>query len=285
MKQPLPRPKWPSALLRGVLVLLVALVWSCQPSPSTSGASATASPGLPPSPTLTPSLRSSSPIAKLLRLVSDPWPGYIDEEGGYLVTLAQEIFEPEGYRVVVQTMPFARALNEVQTGEADMAPALYRNTASHLLYAEQPTAIDATAIIVNEHFKISADNLSALSGQQVGWVREFHFAPILQQKFHLTVESYQVNSRENGLTMLKNGRLAAFIDNEQVLRTLAHTLNLTDPPFKIVTAFRKGLYFGFTDSPHGQLLKEIFDRELSRLTRSGELAELYHRMIKDGPEL
>ncbi len=277
MKLTQPRLKLTSALLWGVLVLLSASLSSCQPSST--------SPAETHSPASTPSLLSINPLAKLLRLVSDPWPGYIDEEGGYLVTLAQEVFETEGYKVIVQTMPFARALNEVQTGEADMIPALYLDTAPHLLYAAQPTAVDATALIVNEHFKVTADNLSALSGQQVGWVREFHFAPILQQKFHLSVEPYRVNSRENGLTMLKNDRLAAFIDNEQVLRRLAHTLKLTDPPFKIITAFRKGLYFGFTDSPHGQKLKAIFDREVSRLTRSGELDELYHRMIQDGPEL
>ncbi len=264
---------------RALTVILTSfLLGACQPENSAqSPASKSVEPPLP-----LPSINS-----KVLTLVSDPWPGYVETSGGYLVTLARKIFEPLGFKLQVRLLPFARALNEVQLGEADMAPALYWNTARQITYAQAPTAVDATGVLYNTQNFDSAltSNLLQLNHKKVVWVRDFDFSPILKQRYHLELQGVETNSRENGLLMLKNGRVDAMIDNYQLLATLAPQFNLKTPQYRLMIAFQKGLYFGFTDNARGHKLKTFFDEGIANMVRTGELQRLYQSSVPHGPEL
>jgi len=225
----------------------------------------------------------SEPVT--LILASDPWPQYVDVHGGYLVALSKAIFEPNGYRVKLKLMPFTRATTLLASRAVDMVPALYRVDRPGVVYADGYAAVDETSILINTSRVRWSGHLSALEGRTVAWIRGFDYSAQLQKKLQLHVRPYEVNDRQSGLAMLRQGRVDAFMDNSEELTHLGGRLNMTAPAFARVSVFRKALYFGFSDSPRGRALKVLFDRELARMAADGRLQTLYRSMVPGGPVL
>ena len=193
-----------------------------------------------------------------IRIVSDPWPKYIDPNGGYFLELGKKIFEPYGYTVTAENMPFARALFEVKKGKADIAPALYKSYHQGIVNADQFTAVDVTAIIINTNSITWYNGINSIAGHKVGWIREFGFARYLMDKHRISVENVEVNNRASGMGMLQAGRIDAYMDNAHELEIAAQSMGLREPEFKTYTAYQKGLYFGFTDNGKSPKIKNIF---------------------------
>lgn len=222
---------------------------------------------------------------QIVTLASDPWPRYVDAEGGYLVELGKTIFAAHGYRLQMRLVPFSRATALLASGSVDMVPALYRANRPGVRYADICTAIDETSVVINTTQVHWTGRLRDLDGKTVAWMRGFDYASQLQRQLSVRVRPYEVNDRLSGLAMLREGRVDAFMDNSGALLGLARKLDLNAPNFVRVSVFRKPLYFGFSDTPRGRLLKAIFDRELARMRADGRLQAMYRRMVPDGPAL
>jgi polar amino acid transport system substrate-binding protein len=221
----------------------------------------------------------------VITLASDAWPRYVDASGGYLVEVCKAVFAAHGYRVQVKITPFTRATALVQSGAADVVPALYREPDRGVLFAGDYTAIDETAVLINTS-RIKWDGrLRALNGKTVGWIRGFNYAPELARTYQLHVDAYEVNDRQTALAMLRQGRLDAVMDNAEELASLARQQHMAAPDFVIASVFRKPLYFGFADTPRGRMLRALFDHEIARMKTSGRLAALYRQLVPGGPDL
>lgn len=220
-----------------------------------------------------------------ITLASDPWPNFVDARGGYLVELSKAVFEPHGYRVQVRLMPFSRATALLATGTVDLVPALYRVPRPGILFAQRLTAVDETALLFNAAHLRWGGRLHDLDGRTIAWMRGFDYAGQLQKQLGLRVRPYEVNDRQSGLAMLRQGRVDAFMDNSEELAAQAGKMGLRPPDYLQVGVFRKPLYFGFSDTPQGRKLKTLFDRELGRMAADGRLLALYRRMVPAGPDL
>jgi polar amino acid transport system substrate-binding protein len=238
-------------------------------------------------PAMLMTIASTSCLARpTLTLVSDPWPQYLDADGGYLLKLSKKIFAPQGYFVSYENVPFSRALLLVKSTGNYIAPALYDDARPGIIYAKVPTAMDVTAVIINTRsFKWNAAAPS-LSRKKIAWIRGFDYQYILKKTdLGLNIPQFEVNNRETGLAILKQGRVDAYMDNDMALEASAQEHGLLAPQFEIHEVFRKGLYFGFADTPQGRNLKALFDREVARMLADGSLNKLYRASVKNGPKL
>jgi len=221
-----------------------------------------------------------------INLVSDPWPQYLDANGGYFINLSKKVFEPYGYFISYENVPFPRALLLVKSGNNYIAPALYNDPRPGILYAKNFTAADVAAVIVNTSRIHWTNKISGLSHKKIAWIRGFNYDQVLNKSGPaIAITQYEVNSRESGLAMLKQGRIDAYMDNGDGLQAYAHAQGLFAPSFEIHEVFRKGLYFGFANTREGRKLKTIFDNEIDKLIANHHLDKIYRDAVKNGPEL
>lgn len=221
-----------------------------------------------------------------ITIVSDPWPQYLDANGGYFINLSKKIFEPYGYFISYENVPFPRALLLVKSGNGYIAPALYNDPRPGILYAKTFTAMDVAAVIVNTDQVHWKNKISVLSHKKIAWIRGFHYREVLNKTGPVVaITQYEVNSRESGLAMLKQGRIDAYMDNGDGLQAYARSQGMHEPKFAIHEVFRRGLYFGFANTQEGRKLKAIFDSEINKLIDHHSLDKIYHDSVKNGPGL
>jgi hypothetical protein len=67
----------------------------------------------------------------------------------------------------------------------------------------------------------------------------------------------------------------AYMDNIDEIERLAKEKGLNLNEYKIVDAFKKGLYFGFTDNVKGMVLKTIFDKKIAEMIANKSLEKIY----------
>ena len=81
----------------------------------------------------------------VLTLVADPYCpyncAYDAIQPGYVIDLARMIFEPEGYQVKYQILPWSRAVNEVREGNFTAAIGVSGQNGRELILPKQPIGI------------------------------------------------------------------------------------------------------------------------------------------------
>jgi len=92
---------------------------------------------------------------KTVRIVSSTWEPYEYEEDGVAkgigVDVTVEVFKRMGYEATVTFVPFKRALDMIQSGEADMLTDVNKNEEREVyaIFIEEPILMSYTNLFVN----------------------------------------------------------------------------------------------------------------------------------------
>jgi polar amino acid transport system substrate-binding protein len=117
--------------------------------------------------------------SKLLTAVADAWPPFIDQNRpgqGLSMEIIQAALGSQGYGVSLQTMPWARAMQAVINGEADMLPDawLTPERTANLLFSEA-YATNSIVFIKRKGDPFEYAGLDSLAGKTVGTVRGYGY--------------------------------------------------------------------------------------------------------------
>ncbi len=229
----------------------------------------------------------------VLTLVADPYCpyncAYDAIQPGYVIDLARMIFEPEGYQVQYQILPWSRAVTEVRQGSFTAAIGVSQQNGRGLILPKQPIGIVNDIFMVHRSSHWQYQGVHSLKQIHLGSVASYDYGDELNRYLKDPANQHRVQSLvgdqavERNLRMLARKRIDAYIEDANVGFYMAATMGLSGQ-FKSAGSKGKSMpiYLGF--SPKFSLspkLAQLFDRRLQQLREEGKLKLLLRRYHLD----
>lgn len=165
----------------------------------------------------------ASPALRITMANLMPWS---DQAGaaGVLVELARSIERRSGQVFEIAPLPYARALTMLEQGSVDLMLAVQSDRLDHI--ANCVAAVSDAEITVLVRHGMTVNTLADLSGKRVGHLRFADYDPAFAAA--TDIRKYEFNSYNQGLRMLKIGRLDALV---AIRSAIQYTLkNMGLPP-------------------------------------------------------
>lgn len=219
---------------------------------------------------------AQNPI-KTLKVVSEYWPGHTNLDGsGLAFELLRRVFEPSGYAVRTQNMPYTRSVGLVQRGEADAFVGSYYLEVPDVLYPHWSYDKDEIyALGLADQPPLTLDTVNQY---RLGWARGYSY-----QKYLPKAHDFREIYRRGGiLGMLDKHHIDYFIDASS---EVAAVLKSSEQPERYRAEFLIGLplYIGFVNSPRGRELAELYDKRMTELIKSSALKAIFTRWDQPYP--
>lgn len=212
-----------------------------------------------------------------VRLVSEEWLDYTNKDGtGLAWDVMRKVFEPAGVKLKPQSAPYSRAVGLVKRGEADAWVGSYKEENPNNLYPRWH--FDMYHIYALGLASKPAPTLDNIGQFRLAWVRGYDYGSYLPNAKNFR----EIQRREGILPMLEHDRVDFYIDAETEVN---YVLGQAPDPkqFKLTHVAELPLYLAFADSEQGKALRDLFDRRMEVLVRSGELKPIFERWKQPYP--
>ncbi|WP_167496058.1 MULTISPECIES: ABC transporter substrate-binding protein [Shewanella] len=215
-----------------------------------------------------------------IRIASDIWCPYICEnQTGYVVELTRRAFEIQGQSVEFQTIPYKRALVELQKNNIDAVLALtpHTITENQLINADVIVGYKSTDFYTlvgsNETFgKITDLNQS----QQIAVVSGYSYGVELDAWFNAHTNTYFATGRDPlamNIIRLVKGRHSVIVGNKNVIEYTTSQLNLSQQLRYAGTMGKQvPLYVGFNQQNKAGSI--TFTNGINMLKANGEYQKI-----------
>ncbi|MDH1575165.1 substrate-binding periplasmic protein [Pseudomonas sp. GD03746] len=216
-------------------------------------------------------------VPKQVHLVSEEWLDYTNADGtGVAWDVLRKVFEPAGVKVVAKSAPYSRAVGLVKRGEADAWVGSYKDENDDNLYPRWH--FDMDHIYALGLASKPVPTLDTVGQYRLAWVRGYDYGSYLPN----VKESREIQRREGILPMLEHDRVDFYID---ALTEVDYVLGQTSQPerFRRTHVAELPLYLAFARNEHGKVLRELFDRRMAELVRSGELKPIFEHWKQPYP--
>ncbi|ERB62231.1 transporter substrate-binding domain-containing protein [Vibrio coralliilyticus OCN008] len=212
---------------------------------------------------------------KRIKIVSQEWLGYTNSDGtGLYWEIVKAVFQPLNVPLTLEVLPWKRAKHLVRKQEASayLGDYFYPN-ADAFLYPQWHLSVEEDVIVVFARGSLDWEEqqLSSLVNKKVAWVRGYGFEKGFLKDIPL--ELVEVDSAEQGMKLLKKGRVSALIDYPSSMAS--SELLATDAFVTEVAKKGEKLYVVFSNTESSNTLIEMFDTHMPQLIQSGELKQIY----------
>ncbi|MBI6925461.1 MULTISPECIES: ABC transporter substrate-binding protein [Pseudomonas] len=212
-----------------------------------------------------------------IRLVSEEWADYTNADGtGVAWDVMRKVFEPAGIEVVPQSAPYSRAIGLVKRGEADAWVGSYKDESEDNLYPRWHFDVDH--IYALGLASKPAPTLANIGDSRLAWVRGYAYGKYLPR-----VRKYrEIQRREGILPMLEHDRVDFYVD---AMTEVDYVIGQSAQPdrFRRTHVVELPMYLAFARSERGEALRDVFDKRMAQLVRSGELKPIFERWKQPYP--
>lgn len=222
--------------------------------------------------------QAQQPVAQQIRLASEVWEGHTEADGkGLGWDIMRQVFEPAGIEVVIQSVPYTRSIGLVQRGEADAWVGSYRDEVDEGVHYPQ-WHYDADRISALSVITQPVPSLATLGQYRLVWMRGYEY-----QRYLPNLKNYwEVLRRNSALEMLNYGRADFYIDARTEVEDLLDEAD-DKSRYRITDLTNLPVYLGFTNSPRGRELAQLYDRRMEALVKQGSLRPLFERWQQPYP--
>ena len=218
-----------------------------------------------------------SPALTEIHLASEEWNDYTEADGrGMAWDILREVFQAEGVKLEIHSVPYMRSVGLVQRAEVDAQVGSYKGEAPGVIYPRWHYDTDhiyALGLAANPE-----PTLATLGRYRLVWVRGYKYQEYLPnvQRFN------EIRRRIGILPMLSYSRADYYID---ALTEVDYVLSQAKDPslFKRSHLAELPLYLGFANSERGRALSEMFDRRMEELVKNGRLRAIFERWQQPYP--
>ena len=193
------------------------------------------------------------------------WSGLTNADGsGVYLELLRNVYAEQD--VNFDFTSYKRLSRLFERSNHDLVVGVYREDVPSAYYANWHLDYDSPvrAFFLKDKFKIN--HLSDLKGLTLSWINGYDFNNFIEYNH----QTYPVNSIDNGINMLINGRTHVFIDYQRNI-----PLELTDQFDSIEILPARPLYLAFKNTQKGRMLASLFDKNMEQLRNSGELQTIF----------
>lgn len=212
-----------------------------------------------------------------IRLVSEEWADYTNADGtGVAWDVMRKVFQPAGIEVVPQSAPYSRAIGLVKRGEADAWVGSYKDESEDNLYPRWHFDVDH--IYALGLASKPAPTLATIGDYRLAWVRGYAYGKYLPR-----VREYrEIQRREGILPMLEHDRVDFYVD---AMTEVDYVIGQSSQPdrFRRTHVVELPMYLAFARSQRGEALRDVFDKRMAELARSGELKPIFERWKQPYP--
>lgn len=212
-----------------------------------------------------------------IRLVSEEWADYTNADGtGVAWDVMRKVFQPAGIEVVPQSAPYSRAIGLVKRGEADAWVGSYKNESEDNLYPRWHFDVDHVYALGLA--SKPAPTLATIGDYRLAWVRGYAYGKYLPR-----VREYrEIQRREGILPMLEHDRVDFYVD---AMTEVDYVIGQSSQPdrFRRTHVVELPMYLAFARSERGEALRDVFDKRMAELVRSGELRPIFERWKQPYP--
>lgn len=233
--------------------------------------------------------QASAASGDTIRLVADPWCPYNcapdAEHSGFMIEIAQRVFQAHGYRIEYHQRPWVRALQSTRAGEFHGVVGATKLEAPDFIFPDLAQGQMANAFWTLANSSWLYREPASLEGRRLAVIAGYSYGDAIDNM--LQDERYQPNITElhgvtpliNGLTMLERERIQVLLEDEHVMR---YQLNQTGQTRKFKNAGyvparteAARVYIAFSpvheaSTDYARMLTE----GMARLRASGELARI-----------
>lgn len=225
---------------------------------------------------------------KIVQLVTESYIPYAFEENrvikGLAVDVVSEAFKRQGYTVELQMLPWTRALQMVQDGDADgIFCAFYsEERGEYLQYLDEPLAYEAQFVYTPKGSPVKFDGtIESLKPYRIGMIQDYFFGAEFEnakKSGELKVE--EVTDLPTDIQKLLEGRIDAMVDHHLSTLYYLKKMGVQDKVIEQPTPLREpeGLYLCFSKKRNvdPELIRKI-DEELVKMKGDGSYKEIINR--------
>lgn len=221
---------------------------------------------------------AAQPVVRQINLASEVWEGHTGADGtGLAWDILRQVFEPAGFELVIQSVPYTRSIGLVQRGEADAFVGSYRDEVDEAVHYPQ-WHYDADQISALGLLSQPLPSLATLPEFRLVWMRGYEFQRYLPNLKHYR----EVQRRNSILDMLNHGRTDFYIDaRTEIEDVLSDSADVSR--YRITDLTLLPVYLGFADNPRGHELAQLYDKRMAALVKRGSLRPIFQRWQQPYP--
>lgn len=163
-----------------------------------------------------------------IRLVADPWCPYNcapgAEHSGFMVEIAQRVFQSHGHEIEYHQRPWVRALQDTRNGDFHGVIGATKLEAPDFIFPELAQGQMANAFWTLTDSPWQYRESTSLEGQRLAVIAGYSYGEaiesLLQDKRYrpYITELHGGTPLRNGLRMLERGRIQVLLEDEHVMR-------------------------------------------------------------------
>ena len=228
---------------------------------------------------------------KSITVVCSEWKGYTNRDGtGIYWDMVKAIYEPLGFEVHTQIVPWKRAVLMLELKQADALVGDYyyaEKQGKERLYPNWHLSVEDPIIAIFRKDRHEIDGFNSLNDKTIIWMRGYNFDKIYLS--NIRHQSREVSSEADGLNLIKLDRYDVFLDYRSNIETASKKAGINLSLFE-TTVMKVGnkLYLSFSNTDKSRKLIQIYDRRIPELLENGELKKIFTKnnsnLIKFGPD-
>ncbi|AHL36173.1 ABC transporter substrate-binding protein [Pseudomonas brassicacearum] len=219
----------------------------------------------------------AAPLPGKIRAASEEWTDYTQADGrGMAWDILREVFEPEGVKLEVRSVPYTRSIGLVQRGEVEVQVGAYRDESEGVLYPKWHYDVDHLYALGLA--SKPTPTLATIGNYRLVWMRGYEYNNYLPN-----IRRFNEIHRSVGiLPMLIHERADFYIDASTEIEEV---LSKADNPhqFRLSPLINLPLYLGFANTENGKALMALFDRRMEVLVKTGQLKPIFERWDQPYP--
>ncbi|WP_286239461.1 substrate-binding periplasmic protein [Neptuniibacter halophilus] len=226
--------------------------------------------------------------AEKLRFAADNWCPLNCKSGsdrpGFMVEVAQRVFEPLGYEVEYIETNWSRAVQETRKGSFHAILGAFPGDARDFIFPQQELALLQNSLFVRRENPWRYRGVHSLREVRLGAINGYDYGAELSRYLAsdsnpVTLLSGSEKPLQRGIRMLHKQRLDAFVEADLVFWYTASQMELEEA-FTVAGTLGEPLpaYIAFSPSdPRSETFARLLSEGVEALRASGELARILAR--------
>ena len=171
--------------------------------------------------------------------------------------------------------PYKRCERKLRAKEVDAVPGVYPEP--DFLIPKRYLGVDLVTVIYKKGKITNWNGQETLRNKIVSWKRGYNMDT--HGVITVPIQKHEYDNQKAVLRMLMADRIDFLLDYQPEIGIAIKELNLSHQLDTLDQAIKGGNYYvGFSKTPKGKILREIFDKEMEKRYQSGELHIMYERI-------
>ncbi len=228
--------------------------------------------------------------AETISFRADPWMPYTGDPAsdhpGYCIELIKAVFEPEGYAVDYQAMPWARDVRDVQSGEINAIVGASHTDCPQCIFPQKPVGMIQNFFYVKKGSSWVFKGVSSLKGLRLGVIDGYSYDDGVLDAYIKDGKAPDIQKATGDTALMTNikkldaGRLDVVVENNYVFSSGVTGLGLPSDGFIVAGQANEfqDIFIAFAPGKiNSGVYMKIWDKGIAKLRGSGKLASILAR--------